>query len=467
MAVQTDVLVIGAGPGGYVAAIRLAQLGKKVVIAEKDKLGGECLNYGCIPSKALIDSANLVWKATHAANRGIEVEGLRVDLPRLQAWKEGVVTTLRNGIEKLLSGNGITVLYGPAKFVDPHTVEVATAQGVETVLAGAILLAVGGHPVSLPGFAFDGKLILSTKEVLELRTLPQDLLIIGGGISGLEIGMMYRKLGSRVVFVELLDQLLPGIDPSIVAVITRSLRELGITYHVKSRAKGWTMVGDRAKIEVQTETGEIVSYEADAILVSVGRVPTTREMALEKAGVALDEKGFIRADRQLRTSVPHIYAIGDATGQPYLAHRASKEGLIAAEVIAGGPGSLDYQALPSAIFTDPEIALVGLTETEAKEKGKKVVVGKFPFAANGRALTTGESQGFVRVVAEEGTDRILGVQIVGPEASNLISEAALAIEMGATVEDLALTIHPHPTLPEALAEAAEATKGKAIHILQK
>lgn len=466
MSRQLDLLVIGAGPGGYVAAIRAAQLGLKVLLVDKDnRLGGECLNYGCIPSKALIFTANLVHKLRHAGEMGIEYSNLRVNMRRLQEWKQSVVDRLNRGIEQLCKANGVEIRYGMASFVDPTRVRL-TGPNPGEVRAGKVIIATGSQPVELPDFAFDGTRIVSSKEALELAVAPRDLVVIGGGVTGLEMGTYFAKLGSKVTVVEVLDQILPGTDPEVARIVGRSLRRLGVEIHVTSKAMGWEEGDGRLVVNVETPSGR-KQLAADQVLVTVGRKPNTGGLNLAAAGVVTDEKGFIRVDKQMRTNVAHIFAIGDVTGQPFLAHKASKEGLVAAEVAAGHPAGADWRALPAAIFTDPEVATVGLDEREAKDAGYDARVGKVPFAAIGRAISQGETEGFVKVVMDAKTERLLGVQIVGPDASDLISELALAIEMGASVHDIALTIHPHPTLPEAIMEAAEAALGRAIHVVNR
>jgi len=466
MAREVDLLVIGAGPGGYPAAIRAAQLGRHVTLVERDRLGGECLNYGCIPSKALIRAGNLVHTLGQAKEWGIDVSGVSVDFHRLQAWKTGVVDRLNHGIAKLCEGNGVTVVYGSAQFTSPTAVDIRTAPGAYPVEFSQAIIATGGRPTDLPAFRFDGKRILSTKEVLELETLPQHLLVIGGGVSGLEIGTFYAKIGSHVTVVEILDQLLPGTDPEIVRIVARNLRALGVAVHTQSQAREWSEADGRLLVLVETPQGP-ERIAADAILVAVGRRPNTDGLDPDKAGVNLDPKGHVLVDKRMRTSNPNIYATGDVVGPPYLAHKATKEGLIAAEAACGRPVAADYRAMPAAIFTDPEIATVGMTESEAAARGHELIVGRVPFAAIGRALTTGEYDGFVKLIAEKGSKLLLGAQIVGPDASDQISELALAVEMGATVEDIALTVHPHPTLPEGIMESAEAALGRAIHILNR
>src|SRR6266513_407250 len=463
---QVDVLVIGAGPGGYPAAIRAAQRQKRVLLVERDRLGGECLNYGCIPSKALIHTANLVHAIERAAERGVETGPVKVDMARLQQWKSAVVQRLSNGVGQLCKGNGVDVLAGHASFTGPDRATVRTPSGSEEIAFTDAIIATGGRPSDLPAFRFDGKRVLSTKEALELPRIPPNLAVIGGGISGLEIGTFYAKLGTRVVVIEILDQILPGTDPEAVRIVARRLQKLGVEVHTKSQARGWRVDKDQSVIDVLTPEG-LIARRADCVLVTVGRRPNTDELNVDRAGVEFAPRGYVKVDRQLRTSNPHVFAIGDVVGPPFLAHKATKEGLIAAEVIAGHPAELDYRALPAEIFTDPEIATVGLQEPEAAAQGRKVRIGKVPFAAIGRAVTTGEYDGFVKLLADPSSNVLLGATIAGPDASDLISELSLGIEMGATIADIALTIHPHPTLPEAIMESAEAALGEAIHVLNR
>lgn len=464
---RVDVVVIGGGPGGYPAAIRAAQLGKAVVLVERHKLGGECLNYGCIPSKALIHASNVVKTIGRAAEWGIDVGSVKVDMVRLQAWKQSVVDKLTNGVALVEKGNGVEVVYAEATFLDAKTVRARHPDGrTDDIEFGDTIIATGGRPTDLPAFRFDGKRVISTKEALELTTIPGSLLVIGGGISGLEIGTFYAKLGTKVVVIELLEQLLPGMDPELVRIVERHLRKLGVEFHTKSQAKAWREEGGQAVIEAETPEGPL-TVRADIILVTVGRHPNTDGLAADKAGVKTNPKGYVLVDKQLRTSNPHVFAVGDVVGTPFLAHKATMEGLTAAEVIGGEPVEVDYRAMPSAIFTDPEIATVGLMEPQAASEGRAVKVAKVPFGAIGRAIAQAEPDGFVKLISDPHSKVLLGAAIVGPDASNLISELALAIEMGATVEDLALTVHPHPTLPEAVMETAEAALGQAIHVLNR
>ena len=464
MAQKAEVVVIGGGPGGYVAAIRLGQLGKETVLVEKENLGGVCLNIGCIPSKALIRVAKLKNRVEAAKQIGLEVGDVGVDMAKVQAWKESVVSRLVSGVEYLCKSNHVRIIKGEAKFNGPNTIEVKSASGTETIETKNTIIATGTRPIEIPGFKFDGTTVVTTTEMLALRQIPKNLVVVGAGVSGLEMATMYAQLGSKVTVIELLDQLLPGVvmDVEIIKIVERAFRKLGIEYHVKSRAKEYR----EGKVFATLEDGKEAVFPCDIVLVSVGRRPNSDQLDIEKAGVKTD-RGWIQVNKKLQTNVPGIYAIGDVIGPPLFAHKASKDGVVAAEVIAGMSSEADYRGVAWAIFTDPEIASVGLTEVQAKEKGYEPIVGKFPFTALGRALLAGESEGFVKIVADKKSELVLGVHIIGPEASDLISEAALAVEMGATLEDIGFTIHPHPTLPEAIMEAAEAAKGKAIHIVQK
>ncbi len=457
-------LVIGGGPGGYVAAIRLGQLGRETMLVEKDKtLGGVCVNVGCIPSKTIVRAAKLMKEIYRAQDFGIEISQPKMDLQKLQVWKKGVVDRLTQGIAYLCKGNKVNVVYGEARFQGPHRVEIRGTEGLRVVDADNVIIATGSRPVEIPSFKFDGQFVITATEALSFTETPRNFVIIGGGVSGLELGMAYARFGSHVTVIEMLDQLLPGTDIELVRVVERTLRKLGVETHLKARAK-WAKDG---KVGAQLSDGKEIEVPADKVMVVVGRRPNSDQIGLETTGVKTDQGGFIQVDAQMQTNVPGIYAIGDIVGQPLLAHKASKQGTVAAEVIAGEASAADFKAIPGAIWTDPEIATVGLTETEAKKQGYEVIVGRFPFSALGRAVAVGETDGFIKVVADKKSEQILGVHMVGADVTDLISEAALAIEMGATLDDLALTVHPHPTLPEALMEATEAAKGKAIDILKQ
>ena len=455
-------LVMGAGFGGYVAAIRLRQLGQEVVLVEKELLGGVCLNVGCIPSKTIVRAAKLLKQIQRARDFGIETSQAKVDLQRLQAWKTNMVDKLRTGVAYLCKGNNVNLVYGEARFQGPHEVQVNTDHELRTFTPDNIIIATGSRPIELPSFKFDGKFVITTTEALSLSEVPKNFVIIGGGASRLELGSAYARFGSHVTIIEMLDQLLPGVDIELVRVVERSLRKLGVETRVKARAK-WARDG---KVGAQLADGSEVEFPADKVMVTVGRRPNSDQIGLEKTGVKTGASGFIQVNSQMQTNVAGIYAIGDVVGQPLLAHKASKQGIVAAEVICGQASAADFKAIPSAIWTDPEIATVGLTEAEARKKGYDPIVGKFPFMALGRAMAVGETEGFIKIVAHKESEQILGVHMVGADVTDLISEAALAIEMGATLGDLALTVHPHPTLPEALMEASEAAKGKANHILK-
>ncbi|MBT8464783.1 MAG: dihydrolipoyl dehydrogenase [Deltaproteobacteria bacterium] len=463
-----EAIVIGGGPGGYVAAIRLGQLGVKTLCVEKEAMGGVCLNWGCIPSKALIAAANLANKVRNAGHMGITVKDLEVDVAKMQEWKEGIVKKLTGGVSSLVKGNGSTIVMGTANITGPGSVEVTGEDGKrETYTASkGIIVGTGTQMITIPGFEPDGDVVITAREAVSLQTAPQSMLIIGGGVIGLELGMVYQKLGTKLTVVELMDQLLPGTDLDLVRVVQKHLKKDGADIHLKSKAVRLEKSGGKAKVTIETEGKEQV-IEAEKVLVAVGFKPNSAGLGLEGVGVKLDERGHILVDDQMRTNVPSIYAIGDVAGMPYLAHKASKEGEIAAEVIAGHKAAADYRGMPAAIFTDPEIATVGMTESQAKAEGKNVKVGKFPFAASGRAMAVSETDGFIKVIIDEADHQLLGVAIVGPEASDLISESALALEMCAFAEDVALTVHPHPTLGEGVMEAFKHALGEAVHIMNR
>ena len=462
---EFDAVVIGAGPGGYVAAIRLAQLGKKTAIIEKEYLGGVCLNVGCIPSKAMIAAAHFLHKAQHqAADMGIEVGSVKVNFPKMQSWKKSVSDKMASGVGQLLKGNSVTVIMGEAQFTSPTEIQV----GNEKIRAKNFVIATGSRPIEIPGFAFDEKNILSSTGALAVEKIPQSLVVIGGGYIGLEISGYLSKLGSKVTVVEAGPAVLNGVvDNECASLVSRKLTKQGVEILTQAKAVSQKKSGSGIEVTIEHQ-GKNKTLQADKVLVTVGRKPNSDKGNLKAAGIAIDEKGFVKTDAQRRTNVPHIFAIGDVACQPMLAHKASHEGVLVAEVIAGQNRVFDAKTVPAVVFTDPEIAAVGMTEAEAQAKGyKELLVSKFPFAANGRAVSLMETDGFVKIVADQKTHIVLGVHMVGPEVSNLISEAALAIEMGARLEDLALTIHPHPTLGETVMEAAEATLGHAIHIIQK
>jgi len=459
---RVENLVIGAGPGGYVAAIRLGQLGRETTLVEKDALGGVCVNVGCIPSKAIVHAAKLMKQIQRAQDFGIETSQPRMNLQKLQMWKKSVVDRLTSGVAYLCKANKVNVVHGSARFQGPHEVEIKTKEESRTITAENIIIATGSRPMEMLGFKFDGNFIISTTEALSFTQAPRNFVVIGGGVSGLELGMAYAQFGSHVTVIEMLDQLLPGVDIELVRVVERNLRKLRVETHVKARAK-WARDG---KVGAQLADGREIEVPAEKVMVVVGRRPNSDQIGLETTGVKTDPAGFIEVNSQMQTNVPGVYAIGDVVGIPMLAHKASKQGIVAAEVISGRASAADFKAMPSGIWTEPEIATVGLTEAEARKQGYDPIVGKFPFSALGRAMAVGETDGLVKVIADKESEQILGVHMVGSDATDLISEPTLAIEMGATLEDLGLTVHPHPTLPECLMEATEAAKGKAIHILR-
>ncbi|MCS6798019.1 MAG: dihydrolipoyl dehydrogenase [Myxococcota bacterium] len=468
MTERFDLVVVGAGTGGYPAAIRGAQLGLSTLCVEKEYLGGVCLNWGCIPSKALIAATGLLERIRHASEMGIRVQGLEVDVAAMQAWKAGIVRKLTGGIAQLFRANGVQHRMGIARLRSPRSVEITAADGTRSLVEATrgIIVATGAAPIVLPGFEVDGRTVITAREAVSLERAPGSMVIIGGGVIGLELGMVYQKLGTRVTVVELTSSLLPGVDPDLVRVVERRLKRAGAEVLLEARARGLERTGDRAEVVVE-HAGAERRLPCDVVLLAVGFRPQSRGLGLEELGVRLDERGHVRTDELLRTNVPGIWATGDVSGPPYLAHKATKEAEIAAEVIAGHKSARDWVAMPAAIFTEPEIATVGLSEAEARAQGRRVRVGRFPFAASGRALALGDSDGLVKVVVDEEDHRVLGVGIVGPEAADLIGEASLALEMGACAEDVALTVHPHPTLGEGVMEAFKHALGEAVHVLNK
>jgi len=466
----TDVLVIGAGPAGYVAAIRAGQLDLDVTLVERDAYGGTCLNYGCIPSKAMITATSLAHEAGNAEAMGIHAEPA-IDLAGMVGWKDGVVDRLTGGVEKLCKANGVTLMEGHARFAGERTVRIShdgEGQGSETVEFEHAIVATGSRPIEIPNFPFSAEPVLDSREALALESVPDSLVIVGAGYIGMELAGVFAKLGTEVTVIEMLADVLPGYEDDLARPVRKRAEALGVEFHLEQAASDWEESDDG--IVVRTEPaadGDPLELPAEKVLVAVGREPVSDGLDLEAAGVALDDRGFVETDDRGRTNVEGIFAAGDVAGEPMLAHAGSYEGQVAAEVIAGEPAAIDYQAMPAAVFTEPEIATVGLTESEAESEGFEPIVGEFPFRASGRALTTGETDGFVRIVADGETGFVLGAGIVGPEASELIAELALAIELGATVEDVASTVHTHPTLAESTMEAAENALGRAIHTLNR
>ncbi|WAA13240.1 dihydrolipoyl dehydrogenase [Fervidibacillus halotolerans] len=462
--IETDTIVIGAGPGGYVAAIRAAQLGQKVTVVEKGELGGVCLNVGCIPSKALINAAHKYENAKHSDEIGITAENVTVDFSKVQAWKQSVVKKLTGGVAGLLKGNKVEVVKGEAYFVDANTIRVMDEKSAQTYTFKNIIIATGSRPIELPTFKFS-KRVLDSTGALNLPEIPKKLIVIGGGYIGSELGTAYANFGTEVTILEGADDILSGFEKQMTALVKKSLKKKGAKIVTKAMAKGVEEKEDGVVVTYEVN-GKEEKVEADYVLVTVGRRPNTDEIGLEQVGVELTERGLIKVDKQCRTNIPNIYAIGDVVEGPPLAHKASYEGKIAAEAISGLPSEVDYLAIPAVCFTDPELATVGYTEEQAKAEGIEVTVGKFPFAANGRSLALNNSDGFLKLITRKEDGLVIGGQIAGPGASDMIAEIGLAIEAGVTAEDIAMTIHAHPTLGEITMEAAEVALGSPIHIIK-
>ena len=470
-----DAVVIGAGPGGYPAAIRLGQLKVKTCIIEREYMGGVCLNVGCIPSKAVIHASKMYEKMGHAEDIGITIPGKpSIDMKKLQAWKGGVVGKLTGGVRTLLKGNGVEIIDGTAKLEksgpDGHRITVTTKAGTQTIIAKSVVLATGSRPMEIPGFAIDQQRIIDSTGALALDSVPPRMIVIGGGYIGLELGMVYAKFGTKVTVVEALPRVLASMDKDCVAVVERKLRKMGVEVLADTKAKSWEEKGDRAVLTVELKDGKTATLDADKILLSIGRRPNSENLGLETLGVTLDKRGYVVADEQLRTNVPGIYAIGDLNGGMMLAHKATKEGEVVAEVIAGHKAAFDVRTIPAVVFTDPEIATTGLTEDEAKAKGHpQLKVGKFPFAALGTARAVGERHRWFR----EGGRRWHHRRAPRPAHRR---QRRLRSDLRRRARDrdgrgrrrsLALTIHPHPTLSEAVMEAAAAALGEAIHVINR
>jgi dihydrolipoamide dehydrogenase len=458
-----DLIVIGAGPGGYVAAIRAAQLGMKVACVEKDRsLGGTCLNVGCIPSKALLDSSERFHQAREGlAAHGIKVAGVDLDLAQMMARKDKVVTGLTRGIASLFKKNDVTWLAGTARFADPHTL-VVSGKDEQQVQADRILIATGSAPIALPKVPFDGTRIITSTEALALPSVPRRLLVVGGGAVGLEMGSVWSRLGADVLVVEMLDRLVPGMDTTLAKGLKKSLEKQGLAFRLGTQVVSAEVAEDGVHVTLDA-AGQRADETFDIVLVAVGRRPYTENLGLEDIGVTLDERRRIPVNERFETNVPNVFAIGDVIPGAMLAHKAEEEGIAAVENMAGLPGHVSYDAIPSIVYTSPELAGVGMTEEEATRRGLEVQIGTFPFLANGRARCMNETEGSVRIIADAKTDRILGIHILAAHASDLIAEAALAMEFSASAEDLARSVHAHPTLAEAVKEAALAVAGRAIH----
>jgi dihydrolipoamide dehydrogenase len=460
-----DLVVIGAGPGGYVASIRAAQLGMKVACVEKDPaLGGTCLRIGCIPSKALLDSSELYEQARgRLAAHGIKASGVELDLATMMRRKEKVVKGLTAGVASLFKKNGVEQVRGAARIAAAGSIEV-TGTDAGTLAAAKILIASGSEPMPLPGVPFDGEHVVSSTEALSFERVPSRLLVVGAGAIGLELGSVWARLGAEVKVVEFMDRIVPLMDKELGATLKKALEKQGLSFQLSARARNATVEPDGV-VSVTIDAGGKDSTETfDKVLVAIGRRPLTAGLGLEALGVKLDEKGGIEVDEHFQTSVSGLYAIGDVIRGPMLAHKAEEEGIACVERLAGQGGHVNYAAIPNVVYTWPELASVGRSEEECAQQGIAVKTGKFPFLANGRARAMEERDGLVKVIADAETDRVLGVHILGPRASDLIAEAALAIEFAASAEDIARTCHAHPTLPEAVKEAALGVAGRSIHI---
>lgn len=458
---EFDVVVLGGGPGGYVAAIRAAQLGRSVCLVEKDQLGGTCLNRGCIPTKALVASTQALEAAKRMGEFGVETSGeVRAHFDKMVLRKNRIVSRLRAGVGFLLKKNKVTVVAGTGRLIGARSVEVDTKDGPSRLNARNIIVATGSRPVVFPAFGYNGRTVITSDEALDFQDVPESLLIVGGGVIGCEFAFIFASLGSKVTVVDIMPTVLPMEDPDSAAAVAASLKKHGVG--VRTGVKIESITGEGSEAVALLDTGERLA--ASRVLLSVGRRPNSEGIGLREAGVEIGERGEILVNDRMATNVPGIYAIGDAVGKVMLAHVASAQGILAAHNIAGGDRRMSYNAVPSAIFTSPEVASVGLNERKAREEGLDIRVGKFPFTANGKALTMGETDGFVKVIADAGTDRILGVHIVGPYATELIPEPTAAVQMRMTVGQFARTIHAHPTLAEAIGEAAEAVHRMAIHV---
>ncbi len=464
-----DVVIIGSGPGGYIAAIRSGQLGLKTALIEKDKeLGGTCLNVGCIPSKALLTSSDhFIFVKKEAAKHGIVIDGARVDLAKMQERKDKVVKTFNSGVRSLMKTNKVTVFAGFGTITAPGKVSVKSANGdTQEIEAKNIVIATGSAATELPFAKFDGKTIVSSTEALEFKEAPKKLLVIGAGAVGLELGSVWNRLGSEVTMLEFLPRIALGFDLELSNLLQRLLTAQGITFHLETKVSAVKVDKGHATVTA-AKNGEELKFEADKVLVSVGRRPFSDALGAEKVGVAFDEKRRIKVDKHFRTNVDGIYAIGDVIAGPMLAHKAEDEGIACVEIIAGKAGHVNYEAIAGIIYTNPELAGVGLTEEQAKEQGIDYRVGRFPFRANSRALCSDDVEGMVKFVADAKTDRILGAHILHRVASELIAEAVSVIEFGGSSEDIGRTTHSHPTLSEAVREAALNVEKRALHIMNR
>jgi len=460
-----DLAIIGSGPGGYVCAIRAAQLGLKTALVEQyPELGGTCLNVGCIPSKALLESSEFYEAArTRAADHGVVVDEVGLDLETMMARKTGIVTELTDGVAGLMKKNKVTVITGRGTVGGPGKITVSTNDGATEIEAESICLAMGSQPVELPFLPFDGERVVSSTEALEFTEVPESLVVIGAGAVGLELGSVWRRLGAEVTIVEMLPTITPFADKQMAKTLQRALADQGIDFRLESKVTAGKVLKKGVKLTVEDSKGETEELTCDRVLVAVGRRPNTSSAGLDGAGITLDDGGRVEIDDHFRTNVDGVYAIGDLVRGPMLAHKAEDEGVALAEQLAGKPGHVNYDVIPNVVYTEPELAMVGRTEAELKEAGTAFATGRFMFRANGRAKGLGLLDGMVKILADKDTDEILGVHMVGPRVSELIAEAAVAMEFRASAEDLARTCHAHPTLSEVVKEAALAVDKRALH----
>lgn len=461
--IETDTIVIGAGPGGYVAAIRAAQLGQKVTIVEKGELGGVCLNVGCIPSKALLSASHRFHNAQHSEDMGVVAEKVALNFEKVQEFKNGVVKKLTGGVAGLMKGNKIDVVNGEAYFVDENNLKVMTEKASQTYTFKNAIIATGSRPIEIPNFKF-GKRVIDSTGALALQEVPKKLVVVGGGYIGSELGTAYANFGSEVTILEGAKDILGGFEKQMTQIVKKGLKAKGVEIVTEAMAKSAEETDNGVKVTYEAG-GETKEIDADYVLVTVGRRPNTDELGLEELGLKMSDRGLVEVDEQSRSSISNIYAIGDIVAGPPLAHKASYEAKVAAEAISGEKSAVDYLGIPAVCFTEPELATVGYTEASAKEEGLEIKTAKFPFAANGRALALNETAGFVKLIALKENGLLIGAQVAGTGASDIIAELGLAIETGMTAEDVSLTIHAHPTLGEISMEAAEVALGTPIHTM--
>lgn len=461
--IEVDTLIVGSGPGGYVAAIRAAQLGQKVTIVDKGDLGGTCLNVGCIPSKALIQAGHLAEAAHGNEDLGITSENVSIDFSKVQEWKGSVVNRLTSGVEGLLKGNKVDIVKGEVFFVDNQHAKVMDEKQSQTYTFKDCIIATGSSPIEIPSFPFSDR-VLDSSGGLALEEIPESLVVIGGGYIGTELGSAYANFGTKVTILEGAEDILNTFEKQMRSIVKKRLKKNDVSVETNALAQGVEETDDGVKVTYEVN-GKEETVEADYVLVTVGRKPNTEEIGLEQVGIEVDDKGLVKIDKQCRTNVENIYAIGDIVAGLPLAHKASYEGKVAAEAISGQKSEIDYLGMPAVVFSDPEMATVGYTEQDAKDEGIEIKPAKFPFAANGRALSLNDTEGFLKLITRKEDGLVIGGQIVGPNASDMIAEIGLAIEAGMTAEDIALTVHAHPTLGEITMEAAEVALGTPIHML--